>query len=93
MPPRRPAGGNLLNEPETWQVLDRVKDMADRYGLTLLPEIHAAYAEGSYATLAQKGYMTYDFFLPGLITTPWRAETAACRPAGPGNRWKRASVR
>ena len=48
-------------------MLDRVKDMADRYGLTLLPEIHAAYAEGSYATLAQKGYMTYDFFLPGLI--------------------------
>lgn len=65
--PKAPGRRNFLNEPETWQVLDRVKDMADRYGLTLLPEIHAAYAEGSYATLAQKGYMTYDFFLPGLI--------------------------
>lgn len=65
--PKAPGRRNFLNEPETWQVLDRVKGMADRYGLTLLPEIHAAYAEGSYATLAQKGYMTYDFFLPGLI--------------------------
>lgn len=65
--PKAPGRRNFLNEPETWQVLERVKALAEPYGLTLLPEIHAAYGEGSYATLAGKGYMTYDFFLPGLV--------------------------
>ncbi len=62
-----PGRRNFMNDPETWEVLERVKKMADQRGLTLLPEIHAAYSEGSYLTLAEKGYMTYDFFLPGLM--------------------------
>ena len=62
-----PGKRNFMNDPETWDVLDRIAKMAEGYGLTLLPEIHAAYAEGSYLTLAEKGYMTYDFFLPGLV--------------------------
>jgi len=41
--------------------------MAAKEGLVCLPEIHASYGEGMYAVLAEKGYMTYDFFLPGLI--------------------------
>lgn len=41
--------------------------MADKYSLTLLPEIHASYEDKTYEQLTQKGYMTYDFFLPGLI--------------------------
>lgn len=65
--PKAPGRRNFLNEPETWEVLERVKALADRHGLTLLPEIHASYAEGTYALLARKGYMTYDFFLPGLV--------------------------
>lgn len=65
--PKEPGARNFLNEPDTWEVLERVRCMADRYGLTLLPEIHASYAEGSYDQLARKGYMTYDFFLPGLL--------------------------
>ena len=32
-----------------------------------MPEIHAAYEEKIYDTLAKKGYPAYDFFLPGLI--------------------------
>ena len=32
-----------------------------------MPEIHAAYDEKIYQTLAEKGYATYDFFLPGLV--------------------------
>lgn len=40
---------------------------AEPYELTLLPEIHAAYEEHIYQTVAEKGYMTYDFFLPGLV--------------------------
>ena len=65
--PKTPGLKNFLNEPDTWDVLDRVKKIADEYGLTLLPEIHASYSEGIYAKVAGKGYMTYDFFLPGLI--------------------------
>ena len=62
-----PGRRNFMNEPETWDILERIRQMAEKRGLTLLPEIHAAYGEGSYKTLADKGYMTYDFFLPGLL--------------------------
>ena len=62
-----PGRRNFMNDPETWDLLTRIRAMADRRGLTLLPEIHASYAEGSYRTLSEKGYMTYDFFLPGLM--------------------------
>ncbi len=65
--PKAPGKKNFLNEPETWDVLERVKGIADEYGLKLLPEIHAAYNEGIYEKIADKGYMTYDFFLPGLM--------------------------
>jgi sucrose phosphorylase len=62
-----PGRKNFMNDPETWEILERVYGMAEKRGLTLLPEIHAAYSEGSYRMLAEKGYMTYDFFLPGLV--------------------------
>ena len=62
-----PGRRNFMNEPETWDILERIRQMAEKRGLTLLPEIHAAYEEGSFRTLAEKGYMTYDFFLPGLL--------------------------
>ena len=62
-----PGLGNFMNEPETWDILNRIQQMADIRGLTLLPEIHASYAEGTYRLLADKGYAVYDFFLPGLL--------------------------
>lgn len=65
--PKAPGKKNFMNDPETWQVLERVHRLADRYGLRLLPEIHASYGEGVYKVIAEKGYTTYDFFLPGLI--------------------------
>lgn len=58
---------NFLNEPGTWDTLTRVRKLADKYHLTLLPEIHASYGEKQYQKISEKGYMTYDFFLPGLI--------------------------
>ena len=64
---KAPGRRNFLNEPETWELLDRVKEMALPLGLTLLPEIHESYGEGVYALLGEKGYPVYDFFLPGLI--------------------------
>ena len=58
---------NFLNEPATWDVLAKVRELADKYNVRLLPEIHASYEEKIYEKIADKGYMTYDFFLPGLI--------------------------
>lgn len=65
--PKEPGEKNFLNEPGTWDLLEKVRELADKYNLTLLPEIHASYGEKNYEQIAQKGYMTYDFFLPGLI--------------------------
>ncbi len=65
--PKEPGKKNFLNEPDTWDVLEKVKKLADEFGVSLLPEIHASYGEKIYETVADKGYMTYDFFLPGLL--------------------------
>jgi len=65
--PKSPGKRNFLNEPETWELLGKVNALARRCGLTLLPEIHASYSQGTYETLSARGYMCYDFFLPGLI--------------------------
>ena len=65
--PKEPGARNFLNDPGTWELLDRVKGLADRRGLKLLPEIHATYEQGIHETIAAKGLMTYDFFLPGLL--------------------------
>ena len=67
---------NFFNEPETWDLLEKVQKVAAESTdggqnpwekMELLPEIHASYEEGIYEQIAEKGYMTYDFFLPGLI--------------------------
>lgn len=65
--PKSVGARNFLNDPGTWELLDRVEKIAAPLGLTLLPEIHASYEEKIYDLLASKGYMVYDFFLPGLI--------------------------
>jgi sucrose phosphorylase len=65
--PKEPGEKNFLNDPGTWELLERVQKLADKYNVRLLPEIHASYEEKIYELLADKGYMTYDFFLPGLI--------------------------
>ncbi len=65
--PKEPGQKNFLNEPRTWDLLEKIKVIADKYNITLLPEIHASYGEKIYELLANKGYMSYDFFLPGLI--------------------------
>ena len=65
--PKEPGAKNFLNDPGTWDLLGGVRALADKYGVTLLPEIHSKYEEKIHERLAEKGYMTYDFFLPGLI--------------------------
>ncbi len=58
---------NFFNEPGTWDYLNRLKRIADGYGLLLLPEIHSRYDEQIHGKLAANGFAFYDFFFPGLV--------------------------
>jgi sucrose phosphorylase len=58
---------NFFNKPGTWQYLDRLKSIADKYDLVLLPEIHAEYGSGLHEEVAENGFPVYDFFLPALV--------------------------
>lgn len=64
---KEPGEKNFLNEPGTWDLLEKIRELAEPFHMMLLPEIHAAYEEKIYEKLCHKGYMTYDFFLPGLV--------------------------
>ncbi|MCL2398158.1 MAG: alpha-amylase family glycosyl hydrolase [Defluviitaleaceae bacterium] len=65
--PKEPGAGNFLNDPGTWELLSKIRTLADKYSLQLLPEIHAEYREKIHEKLTLEGYITYDFFLPGLL--------------------------
>ena len=65
--PKTPGERNFLNQPDTWELLDKIKQIAEPYGMELLPEIHECYSEKIYEKISEQGYVTYDFFLPGLI--------------------------
>ncbi len=64
---KAPARVNFMNEPETWDILQRLRTMAASHGLDVLPEIHATYASGNYRHLTDLGCITYDYFLPALM--------------------------
>lgn len=64
---KAPKRKNFINEPETWEILKKLREMAKLHGLEVLPEIHAAYSKGYYRQIASLGCMTYDYFLPGLM--------------------------
>ena len=50
--PTEPGEKNFLNEPGTWDVLEKVQELADKHGLSLLPEIHASYGEKNYEVIS-----------------------------------------
>lgn len=58
---------NFFNKPGTWEYLNRLRAMADKYDLILLPEIHAKYEEKIHEELSDQGFAFYDFFFPGLV--------------------------
>ena len=75
--PKEVGAKNFLNDPGTWEFLQQITDMAQPYGVALLPEIHASYEEGTYRIIAKKGYMVYDFFLPGLVLDAFEQKSGA----------------
>jgi sucrose phosphorylase len=52
-------------EPEIYEFLDWISDLAHSMDIDLLPEIHSEYE--TQFRLAQKGYWIYDFILPYSI--------------------------
>lgn len=74
--PKEPGAKNFLNDPGTWELLARVRKIADRLGVSLLPEIHSRYEEKIHERVSAEGYLTYDFFLPGLILDAFERRTA-----------------
>lgn len=64
---KEPGKVNFFNEPGTWEYLERLKGIADKYELILLPEIHSEYGSGLHEEMAAKGFPIYDFFFPGLV--------------------------
>jgi sucrose phosphorylase len=73
--PKEVGKRNFFNDPETWECLERVNGLAQQYGLQLLPEIHTSYGEKIHEAIASRGYLTYDFFLPGLIIDAFERRT------------------
>ena len=64
---KKPGLSNFFNKPGTWEYLDRLKAIAQKYDLQLLPEIHAQYGKQLHAEVSAAGYPVYDFFLPTLL--------------------------
>jgi sucrose phosphorylase len=64
---KEPGQANFFNKPGTWEYLGRLKQIADKYDLILLPEIHSEYGSGLHEEVAGKGFPIYDFFFPGLV--------------------------
>jgi sucrose phosphorylase len=64
---KEPGQSNFFNKPGTWEYLAKLKKMAEKYDLTLLPEIHSEYGSGLHEEVAGEGYPIYDFFFPGLV--------------------------
>jgi sucrose phosphorylase len=64
---KEPGESNFFNRPGTWEYLERLRGIAQKYDLTIFPEIHAEYGAGIHEEIAQEGYPIYDFFFPGLV--------------------------
>ena len=64
---KRPGMSNFFNKPGTWDYLQRLKKLAEKHELIVLPEIHSEYGNRLHEKVADKGFPVYDFFLPGLL--------------------------
>ena len=83
---KKPGTTCFMVEPEIYEFLAWVTDVADGFGLVILPEVHDGYA--THERLAAHGLWTYDFVLPGLLlhtfatgSTPRLAAHLARSPA------------
>jgi glycosidase len=64
---KKPGEINFFNKPGTWKYLKKLKRIAKKYHLILLPEIHSEYGYGLHDEVAGEHFPIYDFFFPGLV--------------------------
>ncbi len=64
---KEPGKTNFFNEPGTWNYLERLKQIGNKYDLIVLPEIHCEYGEGIHEKVTANGFPIYDFFFPSLV--------------------------
>jgi sucrose phosphorylase len=64
---KEPGQPNFFNRPGTWDYLERLRCIAQKYELVIFPEIHAEYGAGIHEEISREGYPIYDFFFPGLV--------------------------
>ena len=62
---KKVGGTCFFEEPEIWEMLERVQKILSPYHVEILPEMHENYT--IQLKLAQKGYWVYDFALPMLL--------------------------
>ena len=61
---KAPGQPNFFNRPGTWEYLERLRKIAQKYKLIIFPEIHAEYGAGIHEEISREGYPIYDFFFP-----------------------------
>jgi sucrose phosphorylase len=64
---KKPGEVNFFNKPGTWEYLARLKEIARKHDLILLPELHSAYGQELHEEIAARGFPIYDFFFPCLV--------------------------
>ncbi len=74
---KEPGERNFFNEPGTWDLLESVRRLAAQRGLMILPEIHSRYEERTHEQISDRGLLTYDFFLPGLLIDAFERRDAS----------------
>jgi len=62
----------FMVEPEIWERLETLKNIASKYAVEILPEMHEHYS--IQLKMASRGYPVYDFALPLLLLYSWYAE-------------------
>jgi sucrose phosphorylase len=62
---KKPGTSCFMVEPEIYDFMQWLTDVADGLGLVILPEVHDGVA--THERLSAHGFWTYDFVLPGLL--------------------------
>jgi sucrose 6(F)-phosphate phosphorylase len=65
----------FMVEPEIYEFLGWVSEVASGVGLVVLPEVHDRY--GTHERLSAHGFWTYDFVLPGLVLNAFETSKVA----------------
>ncbi len=72
---KEPGTRCFMNEPAIWDHLATLAEIADRHDLAILPEVHDG--RPTHLALAERGYLSYDFALPGLVLDALRTGRSA----------------